>query len=452
VADSADSGRSALSRSLEGVDKAQSQSNLYFGFAILVGVLLDAGLYLRDMLTGNPDAWRMLWVHGLCAGGLLLSTLLALRNQRRASVNVFQLTAILSIAGHALFAGYGLAAPTLGYLAMFVLSEGFNQSGFQKIRQLTLLSVATVALVALLQLFTPPDLQPAFQREAPLHHQLIAALLLPCVALLVGQATLMTSERIATLGKDMVLEQSTLVAQLRKAMAARNHFFSAVSHEIRTPLTGITTAVALLKHPKTQPEAKARYLDAIEKSTTSLGLLINDVLDISRLESGSFTLAVVRFDLHALLNEVVEFFAPVARTHGNELGWQAVGAAAGASPLEIMADPQRIKQVLSNLIANANKFTTSGRISVELEGLPGPETFRMWKISVLDTGAGIEPGALDSLFSPFVQADNQQHAKGVGTGLGLAIVAALARQMNGDVGVSSTPGEGSRFWFTFRSA
>ena len=229
-------------------------------------------------------------------------------------------------------------------------------------------------------------------------------------------------------------------SELNEALNARSEFLAVMSHEIRTPLNGIIGTVDMLRESGLDA-AQLRQVHIIEQSGKSLLQLINDVLDYSRIEAGKMPIEETHFDLQALIHDSVELFAHKAQLNSNQLtcelnenlGRYAVG------------DPMRIRQILVNLVSNAVKFTSNGRIVVHAKrDSANPEYVHF---SVEDTGAGIPADKLDSLFEHFYQIDSSTSRRHGGTGLGLAISRQLVEIMGGEIGVRSHNGDGSRFWF-----
>ena len=217
-----------------------------------------------------------------------------------------------------------------------------------------------------------------------------------------------------------------------KAESAKSYFFSTVSHDIRTPLNSIIGFSEMLQLGIDDPEERAKALDAIITSGQTLLELINDVLDLSKLEAGKMELHPVPTDIADLVGKVTNSFAVAASRTSVTLR-----ADIGKMP-HLCLDPQRIRQILFNLIGNAVKFTVKGSITVSASYDEGTFT-----LSVTDTGCGISPENVQKLMSPYVQL--QEHDSTRGTGLGLAICKQLAIQMKGTLELESTPGKGSTF-------
>lgn len=227
--------------------------------------------------------------------------------------------------------------------------------------------------------------------------------------------------------------------QAEAAEAAKARFISTLSHEIRSPLSAVMGVVDLLERSRLDRRQR-EYLEIARGAGGSLLHLVNDVLDLGRAEAGALNLAREPFDLVATAEDVAMLFAARAESKGVEL---SVEAAAGA-PATVRGDAARMRQVLVNLVGNAVKFTDAGAVRVVLESAnEGPETLR---VEVHDTGVGMRPDEADRVFEAYERASTGRAKEG--TGLGLPIAKRLVEAMGGRIGVESTLGEGSVFWFT----
>ncbi|CCK77827.1 Sensor protein [Oleispira antarctica RB-8] len=230
---------------------------------------------------------------------------------------------------------------------------------------------------------------------------------------------------------------------LRSAESAnqsKSVFLANMSHEIRTPMNGILGAAELILDQTTDDEKK-QYIDIIHSSSHSLLNIINDILDLSKIESGSFELEQINFDLHQLCNEVYQLFSSAAKQKGIQILYFY-----GADlPQFWIGDPNRIRQILNNLFSNALKFTHQGRIDLRVQGERLANHQYDLKIQVKDSGIGIAEKKVGHIFSAFQQADTSTSRKYGGTGLGLTISQHLASAMQGIIEVESELGTGSTF-------
>jgi signal transduction histidine kinase len=233
---------------------------------------------------------------------------------------------------------------------------------------------------------------------------------------------------------------ATLYNDARQAVTAREDMLKIVSHDLRNPLNTIAMTADLIREQTIPESERNRYLDMILRSGHRMNRMIQDLLDVARVERGQLAVEPVNASLPTIVNDAIDMMAPMALQHG-----VALDAELDADLPAVIADPERIVQLFSNLVGNALKFTPAGG-TVCIRAQRKHDRIR---VAVRDTGPGIPANDVDKIFASFWQAKKADRR---GIGLGLTIARAIVEAHGETIGVESTPGSGAEFWFTLRIA
>ncbi|MCW2842567.1 MAG: response regulator [Nocardioides sp.] len=293
--------------------------------------------------------------------------------------------------------------------------------------------------IAILPLLVPPALELVTDlqgREGHRYEAPVGMAILLVLAFL-RTARLLHSENVAR------AEARTSRDVAMDASRAKSAFLATMSHEIRTPMNGVIGLTGLLLTTELD-DRQRQYARGVEVAAESLMTIINDILDFSKIEAGKLQLEILDFNLLQVVEEVTELMAESALGKDLEL----LAYCSPELPLSLRGDPSRLRQVLLNLASNAVKFTEDGEVVLRAHLEDLSEEALMVRFEITDTGPGIAEGEQQRLFEPFSQADSSTTRRYGGTGLGLAICRQLVSAMGGTLGVTSTPGRGSTFWFT----
>jgi two-component system sensor histidine kinase RpfC len=381
--------------------------------------LASSAATLVCILLLNPEPAAVPVLVAYCIGSVLVFLHILHDNTVRVGRRIGVMFADIGLVSYVMYANGPYGAAIFPFYLWITFGNGFR-FGARYIYGAALLSAASFGLVFA---FTP------FWAEMPM---LSGGLIFGLIALPFYAGTLIKK-----------LEKARREAE--EASRAKSYFLASVSHELRTPLTAIIGLGSHLQESDLSADQKGMAGTIVAAGRSLLGL-INQLLDYSRLGAKGVTSQAQLFDLPALLASVSEMM----KVSAADKGLRITTHIDPRTPLKLTGDETHLRDILVNLVGNAIKFTEGGAITLAADIVPSAGEGVMLRLAVADTGIGIEPEAQQHIFESFRQADNTIIDRFGGTGLGLAICRQLATLLGGEIGVESTPGRGSRFWFTAR--
>ena len=403
-------------------------------------VVLFSALFLYQYLSGLQMAEKFLIN---CALALLTGTTAFCLAKRGRSLlaacvlmaSIFTVTAYTSVS-----TGLGLQAPLVMNLTLLTLISSFCL-GRRWSWALTLVNCLFLIALFVLEIFDklPTGTVRPFSPSANTMGQLVALFLF---SYLIGHALQKRNELALSNVEANNLALEKALGDKARANKAKDSFLDMMSHEIRTPMAGIRTAIELLKDPRTSEQKRERYLKAIDTSTASLLSLLNDMLNTTQMEAGEISVVENSFSVGALLLDTANLFELAAQQKQLTL----VVERSESLNTQVIGDSARLRQMLSNLLGNAVKYTHTGHIGLSATQQALDSETDTWVFTVTDTGPGLCSADQQRLFKAHTRLQNATDSNEEGSGLGLSIVKRLADAMGGTVGARSALGKGSAFW------
>ena len=399
------------------INIADARKRQQYQFNIYVGISFASLLYVYLYVTGGISNTAFVWyfTYPLIASYLLGST----RGGLAAILMTVPVLALLATKPeHAIFASYSITFQARFLGAYLVV--GFFSYFFEKTREETREELNTLNLQ--LEKTVQDRTSELIRANDELEDRVIG--------------------RTADLSAALV-ELGSARKAAEHANMAKSQFLANMSHEIRTPMNGVLGIIDLMLRTDLSDKQRG-YLENAKGSGKMLLVLINDILDLSRIEAGELVLEELSFNISAIAEEIVELLAEGAYAKKLEM----ICLIDPRMPSMVRGDPTRLRQVFLNLINNAIKFTSDGVIAIRVNCVHENDDWIQIRVEVQDSGIGIAPDAQAAIFNPFCQADGSMARRFGGTGLGLAIVKQLVTAMGGEIGVVSEPGQGAMFWFS----